>query len=341
MSLKGNLQTKDKSYSNLSEILEEYKDLHSHLPVAIITDRHIDHFWGRTIRHVFNSSSCSTIWVGPPGEELKQLSYVEDCITELLKNNFHRKGRILAIGGGAVSDFAGTVAVLINRGVPWDVIPTTLLSMVDASIGGKVGVNLSIGKNLVGHFYPPQTRGMCSALLETLPLDDYKSGLGEVIKYCFLSVEVNQMVLKQRPLSEIISACSHYKYELVRRDFYEKHERKYLNLGHTFGHALEKQLKIPHGVAVLLGIEIVFNHIQNNSSFLDHLNTLKEILCVDVSLRDFSGHLDKDILMDLLKVDKKRVSETELEMVLCDEIGHPYLKKIDFYQLEQICQRFI
>lgn len=190
-------------------------------------------------------------------ESAKNLETYEKISHHFLKHKITRKHTLLAIGGGATSDLAGFVAATILRGINWEVIPTTLLAMIDAAIGGKVGINCEYGKNLMGAFHLPKNIYLSEKFLETLPTEHTDSGLGELIKYTFLEQTIYQALIDEVSREELILRCGQYKEELVARDFKESGERQVLNLGHTFGHGMEKTLSLPHGIAVYFGLEMM------------------------------------------------------------------------------------
>ena len=189
---------------------------------------------------------------------------IKTCIRlwqELLEEGFTRDSLVIAFGGGVVGDLAGFVASTLLRGIPWLNIPTTLLAQVDASIGGKTGINVPQGKNLVGSFYPPKRVVVHTAFLDTLSKKELKSGLGEVLKY---AIGIDERVwqkckrenFKATPSAALVSACLRAKADVVTKDELEGGLRKILNLGHTLAHAIEgaASSKMSHGEAVAIGL---------------------------------------------------------------------------------------
>ena len=208
------------------------------------------------------------------GEEAKNFITYQLIIQKLLSLNFERKDTIIALGGGVVGDTAGFAASTYYRGINYVQIPTTLLSMIDSSVGGKTAVNVPEGKNLIGTFYQPNMVHIDSYCLRSLPEREYKSGLGEMVKYALLGMEwdhligdsffehlinnADDIVKKDHDvLNEIIDHCLRIKSGIVAQDEKEKGIRAYLNLGHTFGHAIEELTqykRYSHGEAVAMGI---------------------------------------------------------------------------------------
>lgn len=205
------------------------------------------------------------IIVLPSGEQYKRLSTVEWICNELIKLGGDRQTVLIGVGGGVVGDMVGLVANVFMRGIQFYLLPTTLLAMVDSSIGGKTGVDLAAGKNLIGTFYQPQAVVVEPSFLKTLPRTEFSNGMAEVIKHgvldkqLFLWLEKNANRIKQRDqtvLKKMISMNVRIKTAIVQKDEHEREERMLLNLGHTFAHAFEKlsDYQLPHGQAVAIGL---------------------------------------------------------------------------------------
>jgi 5-deoxy-5-amino-3-dehydroquinate synthase len=186
------------------------------------------------------------------GETAKDLETVEDLCRQFSGWGLTRGDVVVAVGGGVVTDTAGFAAAVYHRGVPWVAVPTTLLGQVDAAIGGKTGVNLPEGKNLVGAFWQPAAVLCDTEVLETLPPREYRSGLGEMAKYHFLGGEA----LADCNLDERVAKCVAIKADVVAGDEREGGRRAILNYGHTLGHALETagHYDLRHGEAVAIGL---------------------------------------------------------------------------------------
>ena len=203
----------------------------------------------------------------PDGEQYKSLEWFEKISAFLLQNNCGRDTCLIALGGGVVGDLTGFVAACYQRGVPFIQIPTTLLSQVDSSVGGKTAVNHPLGKNMIGAFYQPQAVFIDTQSLHTLPKREFAAGMAEVIKYgliydtelfAYLEQNVeNLQLLNETCLQHIIYRCCEIKALIVAEDEKEQGLRALLNLGHTFGHAIEAQMgygKWLHGEAVATGM---------------------------------------------------------------------------------------
>jgi 5-deoxy-5-amino-3-dehydroquinate synthase len=186
------------------------------------------------------------------GERAKDLETVEELCRQFSRWSLTRRDVVVAVGGGVVTDTAGFAAAVYHRGVQWVAVPTTLLGQIDAAIGGKTGVNLPEGKNLVGAFWQPAAVLCDTEVLETLPPREYRSGLGEMAKYHFLGGEA----LADSNLDERVAQCVAIKAEVVAGDEREGGRRATLNYGHTLGHALETagRYDLRHGEAVAIGL---------------------------------------------------------------------------------------
>lgn len=258
----------------------------------------------------------SLVYIFPSGEQAKTLQAYEKCLEHLLNHsNLNRHSHVIALGGGALSDAAGFVAATLFRGISWSVIPTTLLSQVDACLGGKTALNTAQGKNLIGSFHQPEVIYLWEGFLESLPERQWQSGKGEILKYAMLSEEIEKLVLKNEPWSVIINACLSCKKKIIEKDPLDQGLRFQLNLGHTLGHAVESET-FPHGLAVAWGIE------QKVKKYMPYLEEkffqLKQALKL--------SYPDVVINNEKLKYDKKRNHHNKLSFVLLDEGRKPFLK---------------
>jgi len=234
----------------------------------IVSDSNVDKLHGdRCERDLRGHGLLTTRAVVPAGEESKSLGFAQELYGKALSAGLDRHAVIVALGGGMVGDLAGFVAATFLRGVRLLQVPTTLLAMVDSSVGGKTAVNLPEGKNLVGAFHQPSEVLADLTTLRTLPEREFISGLAEVVKYgviwdgaLFGDIEENVDALRRRDmdvLARIVSRCCEIKAEVVAMDEKESGVRAILNFGHTLGHALEKESgygKWRHGEAVSLGM---------------------------------------------------------------------------------------
>jgi len=290
-----------------------------------------------------NKKNLSTHYI-KASEINKNLDSVKKILEILLKNNFSRNDCLISIGGGISGDISGLAASLFKRGLKFINLPTTLLSQVDSSIGGKTGVNTKFGKNLIGSFYQPSLVVSDINLLKTLPKREIICGYGEILKHSliasktlfnFLDKNIISILNLKSPFIEkaIFESCK-IKKNLVEKDEKETNLRKTLNFGHTFAHAYEASLnysnKLNHGEAVILGIQSALKFsIKNN--FLKQ----KEYTLIDNHIKKahLPSHLGKFFkIKDLNKIlsfmskDKKNNSE-KINLILLKKIGLPILNK--------------
>lgn len=269
----------------------------------------------------------------PDGETHKTLNTISFVYDQLIQMDFDRNCSIIALGGGVIGDMAGFAAATFFRGVPYIQIPTTLLSQVDSSVGGKTGVNLTGGKNLVGAFYQPKMVIIDPDVLSTLDLKELRAGLAEVIKYGVILDEtffdflvkniLKALALDHDTLVHIIQTCCSIKADVTAQDETEKGIRSFLNFGHTIGHAIEALTgyqKYVHGEAVAMGMAAVsrlsvFWGLCSQAES-DHLIALLEKTALPVDLPEFS----LSDYIDVMLKDKKR-DAGGVKMVLMKRIG--------------------
>ncbi|MFO1477941.1 MAG: 3-dehydroquinate synthase [Verrucomicrobiota bacterium] len=234
---------------------------------VILTDRNVGPLYADKVRRQLGTAGFKTdILTVPAGETAKSLAVVQKCYDRLAALRLERKSFVVALGGGVVGDLAGFVAATYLRGIPFVQVPTTLLAQVDSSVGGKTGVNLRAGKNLVGAFYQPRLVVCDLDTFRTLPEREYRAGLAEVIKYgiiddkqLFARLERDlPRLLRREPaiLTSVVARCCEIKADVVGEDETESGRRAILNFGHTIGHALEaisKYGKYLHGEAISPG----------------------------------------------------------------------------------------
>ena len=234
---------------------------------AIITDRNTGKYYAKAAFDSLMRAGFSPFLITvTAGEKAKSLRTVEHCYNQLAAHRLERKSFIVALGGGVVGDLGGFVAATYLRGIPFVQVPTTLLAHVDSSVGGKTGVNLRAGKNLVGAFYQPRLVLCDLDTLKTLPEREFRAGLAEVIKYGIiydaplfarLERELSKILKRDKVvLAPIIARCCEIKAEVVSEDETETGLRAILNFGHTIGHAIENGFgygKYLHGEAISIG----------------------------------------------------------------------------------------
>ncbi|MGK0367515.1 MAG: 3-dehydroquinate synthase, partial [Thermoproteota archaeon] len=244
-----------------------------------------------------------------------------------------RDSYLLSIGGGATSDFSGYVAATLVRGISWGVVPTTILGLVDASVGGKVAVNTSAGKNLIGAFHAPRDIFVYSKVLETLPLAEVHSGYGEVIKYALLNDEIYNLLLSCNEVSEVFKMCMDHKIDIVEKDFNEANIRKTLNLGHTLGHAIEKQYGFAHGISVVMGM-ILIHHTYELNDVNQKIGKLLQKLNMSFILDDIKKVVPSNIWKYVLKDKKTSKCLTTIDIILIEN-GQPVIKTESLDKLKE------
>ncbi len=265
---------------------------------AVVADEHVAGLHGIDATHLV-----------PPGESAKSIAEAERLWRAL---RLERGSAVVAVGGGSTTDLVGFVAATHLRGVAWKPVPSTLVGQVDAAIGGKTGIDLPEGKNIVGAFHWPAETIVDTTLLDTLPEDELLNGAAEVVKTGLLAGEP----LWELPLAEQVRRCASFKAAICLRDPLDRGVRAQLNLGHTFAHALEAAsgFAVPHGRAVALGLTAALRL----SELEDDATTVEEIL------RPERVHVDRDAAWDALLRDKKTVGGRP-RLVLLDAPGRPRL----------------
>lgn len=304
----------------------------------VIFDAQVYALHGRRILAELRKRNFETIeLIVPSGEKAKSTPVLNDIYTYLLDHSIRRQDIVLACGGGVTSDLAGYAAATVLRGVRWGVLSTTLLGMVDAAIGGKTGINHAAGKNLIGAFWQPSFVICDTEFLHTLPERELIAGLGEVVKYAGLAGDQVLTALRDylsggnsrndRLLARLIRLSAAYKAGIVSRDEREGQLRMLLNLGHTFGHAIEKALgfgRLLHGEAVLIGLlGAVELSIRSDAKRARRLASYRELLLEMMALVPVIK-IDVDTVLTAMTVDKKR-SVKNLRFVLLDAPGKPFI----------------
>ncbi len=266
-------------------------------------------------------------------ESNKRLAAIEMLARDLIHAGADRGSALVAVGGGVTGDMVGFLAAVFMRGIPHFQVPTSLLAQVDSSIGGKTGVDLPEGKNLLGAFHQPRAVWIDPQLLSTLPPGEMRQGMAEVIKTAMIGDEVlwryleshSEAIRKRNPeaLARVISACCLFKAHVVEEDEKESGRRRVLNFGHTVGHAIEKvsDYGIPHGDAVAMGMMAATTLAVSWGRFPSTDLTRLENLCRTWELpTGLPAALNPDHILDALSADKKKVSGT-LHFVLPVSIG--------------------
>lgn len=329
-----------------SEILigEKWESVKSMLPqkgVAIITDNNIKGQYGKRFPEV-------PVFSVLPGENSKKLAVIESLAGKLLDSGIDRSGFLLAIGGGVVCDIGGFLASIYMRGIRCGYVSTSLLSQVDASTGGKNGVNLGRTKNMLGNIRQPEFVICDQAMLTTLPGQEYLSGLAELIKTAVIGdkdlfelIERSYKGIMERDsvlLTELVYRSVKFKAEVVTTDEHETGLRRILNFGHTYGHAIEMQMSVKHGFAVASGVELA-----TDFSFEKGYIDLEEKTRITDLLKRFrllADHKIPDDMLEQLILHDKKKSGTDINFVFTEGIGKATVKKVAVHEVIDFYKRF-
>lgn len=261
----------------------------------------------------------------------KNFARLEAGLEVFLSQHIHRNCHLIAIGGGSVTDLGGLIASLLLRGISWSAIPTTILGMVDASIGGKTSINSKHGKNLIGTFHLPENIWIDEGFIKTLPLADVLSGYGEVIKYAFID-PVFGLDLEKRSLSEVLLQSAEIKRKIVESDFKENGERKLLNFGHTFGHGIEKLTGLPHGQSVYWGMEFILKYCRQEEA-RGRLKALAGHFGLGILISPWRS-ISHGKLLDYVRGDKKVTGNNHIDLIVLNDLSQLAIVSEGFEQLE-------
>ena len=318
-------------------LLSQAELLLPHLPskkVAVVTNTTVAALYLAPLQTSLHRQGIDVLpIILPDGEEYKNAETLAMIYNALLTHRCERNTTILALGGGVVGDMAGFAAATYLRGVPFIQIPTTLLAQVDSSVGGKTGINHALGKNMIGAFYQPQVVLADIATLTTLPDRELRAGIAEVIKYGLIRdlpffewLETNmEKIMAREPealVHAIYESCRN-KAEVVTQDERETGIRAILNLGHTFGHAIETATGYGtwlHGEAVGMGIVMAADLSMRRSDLGKHDCARIKALLVQANLPVTTPNLGVDKYLELMSADKK-VESGNIRFVLLERVG--------------------
>lgn len=277
-----------------------------------------------------------------PGEEYKVQATVNAVIEQLIEMEADRKTTLVGVGGGVITDITGYIASVYMRGLRFGFLPTSLLALVDASIGGKNGIDVSVYKNMVGVIRQPAFILHDMVFLNSLPQAEWENGFAEIIKHAcikdaamFEQLESNSLkhyIGRQKSICELVQRNALLKTKVVQKDEFEKGERRLLNFGHTLGHALENQYELSHGQAISIGMTYAC-HISEKITGFKQAERVVNLL-EQYNLPTYAS-FDKQKVFEVLKMDKKR-EKKEMNYVLLDKIGKGVVKSISLIQLERI-----
>jgi 3-dehydroquinate synthase len=313
---------------------------------AIISDENVMNLHGDTLSSALKASDIDAITITvPAGEKSKSMTMLDTVVDQLLAARLERNDLVIALGGGVVGDLAGFAAAIVRRGMDFVQIPTSLLAQVDSSVGGKTGINSPHGKNLIGAFHQPKLVIADTDLLRTLPKREFAAGYAEVAKYGLINkpdffawLERNRSDLFGfgSSLAEAIETSCRAKAEIVAEDETEQGSRALLNLGHTFGHALEAATgydgaRLVHGEGVAIGI--VLAHRFSNRLNLCGMEEVQRVerhfqaCALPTRISDIKGKMPgPEKLLEYIAQDKK-VSRGKLTFILTKGLGQAYIEK--------------
>lgn len=329
MEIKSNL----KNYKvNIEDSLEFINKLTKIENTEFVIDRNVYNLY----KSYFKDIDENYLYLLDATEENKVIETALDICEKITNISAKRNSTLISIGGGITQDITGFVANIMYRGINWIFVPTTLLSACDSCIGSKTSLNYKKYKNLLGTFYPPTEIYICASFFKTLTEKDFKSGLGEVVKFNIMKgmvgledieASINKLLLRDDlTINKFVHSSLEFKKKFIEVDEFDKNERIKLNFAHTFGHAIEVITKyvIPHGTAVAIGM-IIANHISYTRGYLNldivkrSENVLLQVIDIDVTL------LEKPIddYLSIIKKDKKQVNDSLTSVLITkyDSVG--------------------
>ena len=321
-------------YGLLDELGEKAKKAALSPVVVVISDENVWRLYGGRVKRVLKEAGLTVhSLVVPPGEKTKSLDVAQVIYDFMIQKRVERDDLLIALGGGMVGDLAGFVAATYLRGIPWLQVPTSLVAMVDASIGGKVGVNHPEGKNLIGAFYQPSLVLADTQALATLPERELTSGWAEVVKYGlimdrelfeFLEDNVSRLVkLEPEAVSKAVRRSAFLKAEVVSQDEKERGQRTILNYGHTIAHGLEAAThyrRFLHGEAVAIGMMGAAKLSQRRGILSAAVVKRQRSLLKKLRLPTAFGNISWDKIAQAMEVDKK-TRAGKIRWVLLEDIG--------------------
>ena len=321
-------------------LLENYDLFKNHIAskkLAIVTNEKIAPLYLKKITDILSKDKDIIPIILPDGESFKNYKTLNLIYDELLKNKANRQTTLIALGGGVIGDITGFASATFMRGVDFIQIPTTLLSQVDSSVGGKTGINHQLGKNMIGAFYQPKCVIADITLLNTLDDKQLSAGLAEVIKYGlirdldffeWLENNINGIIKRDPKLliESVVRSCQN-KAEIVEADEFESGLRAILNLGHTFGHAIETATGYGewlHGEAIATGM-VMAAHLSEQMGWLTKgENSRIKSLIINANLPINPPNISKQDFLDLMQLDKKTKGD-QINLVLQQGIGKAIL----------------
>ena len=337
MKVKSSIRNYEVIFTGSMHFFDSYSDKD-----VIIVDNNVFNKWD----DLFSDVSCKIIKIEAT-EKQKSYKEIGRIIQALIEFGFRKNGKIVAVGGGIVQDICGFISSVMFRGVEWEFYPTTLLAQGDSCIGGKTSVNFGNYKNQLGNFNPPNRIIINSRFIDTLPKQDIRSGVGEMLHFYLVSGEEDFKYYKKEfrakwgnpfSIEKLVKRCLEIKKRFIEIDEFDKKERLVLNYGHTFGHAIEAitNHEIPHGIAVSMGIDIA-NYISMKKGYItqdlyEKLNLETTSIWKPEYDMKWSGiefpQIDVEKFIEILKKDKKNIN-SNIMCVLTRGVGNMFLEEID------------
>jgi 3-dehydroquinate synthase len=321
----------DAKFSHLQKLVDKKN-------AVLITDEKI------LLSHAAKFKGWNTV-VLKSGEQMKTQETVDSLIDQLIEIGADRQTSLVGIGGGVITDITGYTASVYMRGLIFGFVPTSLLAMVDAAIGGKNGIDIGVYKNMVGTIRQPSYLLYDYSFLTSLPEKEWINGFAEIIKHACIKdarmfnllEEKGFMKMKsnKRLIAQLVEANARIKTKIVQQDEFEKGDRRLLNFGHTLGHALEKLYDLPHGQAVSLGMSAACEFSQELSSFREAQRVIDLLDSYGLAT---DAEFDKEQVFEILKKDKKKEKDF-INYVLLDKIGKARVEKLPMKQLQSFINR--
>lgn len=318
------------SENNLNKLGKLMQERGLHGPIAVISDDNVREHYGQAALESLRSAGYSAELISiPAGEEQKNIATITKLWEQLLEIKLERRSTVVALGGGVIGDLSGFAAATYMRGVSWVAVPTTLLAMVDASLGGKTGIDLPAGKNLAGAFHAPSMVITDPQLLNTLPEVEMQNGMAEVVKHGIIAdPELFDLCAQGWPaikkdLTSLVRQAAAVKINTIQIDPYEKGARAALNLGHTIGHAVEvaSAYSLGHGEAVSIGMVVEARLAEALGIAKPNLSTTIQNVLENLGLPvQIPASISAKVILDTIQYDKKR-AEGEIRFALPENIG--------------------
>lgn len=320
--------------NDFSLLNEKVKNIVKGNKIMVVTDTTVDRLYNHSKYYTDYEVS---FYVFTPGEQSKNFFTLLSILEELSNKGFTRSDCIVAFGGGVVGDIAALAASIYMRGITLVSVPTTLLSSIDSSVGGKTAIDFNGYKNNIGTFYQPSLVYINTSVLRTLSREQFASGLGEAVKYAFLSKTIDPSLLKlnrDEDINTLIYKCLEIKKAIVEEDEFDTNKRFLLNLGHTVGHSIEalSNYTIAHGICVVKGIKAAIEISAKYYNLPESKKSEMLSLLSEAGI-DSCNPYSKELIIQKLRLDKK-ANSTGVNFVLLKDIGEPNVQFLTFEEIE-------